>query len=336
MKQNQLLADLTTFQIGGPALYLAEVTTEVELKEALDFARAKKLPVFIIGGGSNILVSDQGFNGVVIHNQLKRLTIDESGLVTVGAGENWDDVVASAVQQGLAGIECLSGVPGSAAGAIVQNIGAYGQTIGDLVSSVYAVEVATGNVKEFSAAECEFEYRNSWFKRHPNKFIITKFELQLHPGSAATAIYPEIQKRFAGQVPTLAEVRRAVIEIRASKGYVIMPGFESYKTAGSFFKNPIISKEQFEKIKAMFGDSTSNQFWEMPDSVKLSAAYLIEQSGFGKGYREGNVGISPKHSLGLMNYGGASAEEIKSLADKIKQSVLMKFGVKLEEEVLYI
>lgn len=337
IQANYPLAGLTTFHIGGPASYYAKVADLDELKQALNYAREKQLAVLVIGNGSNILVSDTGFNGLVIHNKIKGLTIEDSGLVMIGAGENWDEVVGQAVEKGLAGIECLSGVPGSAGGAVVQNIGAYGQTVGEVVFEVSAIEIATGQAKSFSADECEFKYRSSWFKSNSNKYIVTSFQLKLKPGGEPTITYAHVKKHFDGKSkPSLSDLREFIIKIRASKGYLIMPGYESYKTAGSFFKNPVISQEKFEQLKPMLGDQTLNRFWPTSNGVKLAAAYLMEQSGFQKGYREGNVGISPKHSLSLINFGNASAGEVKALADKIKNVILEKFGVKLEEEVLYV
>ena len=242
-----------------------------------------------------------------------------------------------AVQKNLAGIECLSGVPGSSGGAVVQNIGAYGQTLGDLVTEVEAIEIATGKSKVFSAAECEFAYRSSWFKINPNKFVITRFRLQLVPGGEPNISYQHVKKHFEGKPnPTLSQVRELVIRIRGSKGYLIMPGFKSYNTAGSFFKNPVVSTEQFEPLKPILGDLSLNRFWQTPQGVKIAAAYLMQESGFIKGYREGTVGISPKHSLSLVNFGGATAVDIKNLAGKIKDTVYKKFGVILEEEILYV
>src|SRR3989338_8762257 len=309
------LADLTTFHIGGPAKYYAEAASLSDLLAALDFAKKQILPALVLGNGSNVLVSDEGFSGLVIHNAIKGLAVEDSGLVSVGAGENWDDVVNAAVQ----------------------NIGVYGQTLGDLVSEVEAIEIATGKPKIFSAAGCEFAYRRSWFKINPNKFVITGFRLQLTPGGEPNISYQHVQKHFEGKPnPTLSQVRDLVIRIRGSKGYLIMPGFKSYNTAGSFFKNPVVSTEQFEPLKPILGDLSLNRFWQTPQGVKIAAAYLMQESGFIKGYREGAVGISPKHSLSLVNFGGATAVDVKSLADKIKETVYKKFGVRLEEEILYV
>ncbi len=336
-KENYPLAALSTFRIGGPALYYTKASSLEELKAALSFAREKGLGVQILGGVSNVLISDKGFDGLVIHIQIPGLQIEDSGLVTVSAGENWDEVVARTVEKDLAGLECLSGVPGSSGGAIVQNIGAYGETLSNFVARVYAVEIATGKEKEFSAEECEFGYRSSWFKRNPNKYVVTGFQLQLKNHGVPTTSYPHVSKHFANKPkPTLSDVRQFIIKLRANKGYVIMPGYESYATAGSFFKNPIVNNALYEKLSPMLGSPDLNRFWKTPNGIKLAAAYMMQEAGFGKGYREGNVGISPKHSLSLINLGEGTAAEIKALAEKIKAAVLEKFNVKLEEEVLFV
>lgn len=350
IQENYPLSKLTTFGLGGPADFYVEVERISELHEALDFAHLKKLPVFVIGGGSNVLVSDDGFRGLVIRNHIPSLDVEDSGMVWIGAGENWDMVVATSIEKNLAGIECLSGVPGSAGGAVVQNIGAYGQTLGDIVEKVHTIEVATGKEKEFLVNDCEFEYRSSYFKKNPNKYVVTKFLIKLLPNGQPNISYPHVRKNFEKKSkPSLSDVREFIIKLRASKGYVIMPGYDCFLTAGSFFKNPIITQEQFEKLAPMLGDESLNRFWpastshdevgrggKTPKGVKLAAAFLMESAGFGKGYQDGNVGISPKHSLSLINLGNASASEVKDLAKKIKGVVLEKFGVELEEEVLYV
>jgi UDP-N-acetylmuramate dehydrogenase len=333
---NYPLSKITTFQIGGPASFFVVVTDLSELKQALGFAREKGLKVLVLGGGSNILISDQGFDGLVIQNKITNFKIEDSGLITIGAGENWDDVVVRTVDKNLSGVECLSGVPGSAGGAVVQNIGAYGQTIGDVVVKVEAIEIATGEEKIFSAVECEFEYRTSWFKKNQNKYVVISFTLKLSPNGTPTIEYLPVKQHFENRSPSLKELRNFIIETRASKGYLIMPGYERFNTAGSFFKNPVVTKEQYERLKSILGDTNLNRFWPVPKGVKLAAAFLMQEAGFTKGYRDGNVGISPKHSLSIVNFGGASAAEVKSLAEKIKTTVLEKFGVHLEEEVLFV
>lgn len=337
IQENKNLSQLTTFGVGGLARFFVEVSSTPQAHEALNWAKEKGLRVFILGNGSNIVISDDGLDGLVVLNRINGLQITDHGLLSIGAGENWDDVVKLAVENALAGIECLSGVPGSAGGAVVQNIGAYGQTLGDRVIEVIGLRIKDGRKVVFKRDECEFEYRNSLFKKNLGEYLITSLTLRLEENGNPTTSYPHVQKHFAKRPnPTLDEVRKFIIQLRASKGYLIMPGHESYKTAGSFFKNPVISREQFEPFKEMFGDISFNRFWETPNGIKLAAAFLMQEAGFGKGYREGNVGISPKHSLSLVNFNNAKAVEIKALADKIKAKVLDKYNVKLDEEVLYV
>ena len=336
IEENKSLAELTTFQIGGKAKFFVRVESATEALQAVDFARQKNLPIFVLGRGSNIVVSDRGFEGLVIKNEIKGLEIKGS-LMEIGAGETWDDVVRSAVERKLAGIECLSGIPGSAGGAAVQNIGAYGQTLADVVSNIEAIEVATGESKIFLRQECEFTYRSSLFKNNPNKYIVTKFQLKLDPAGEPTVTYAHIVKHFEKRPkPNLAELRQFIIKIRGSKGYLIMLGYESYKTAGSFFKNPVVSLAQFEKLKDELGDRSLNRYWEQPNGVKIAVAYLMEKNGFVKGYRKGSVGISPKHSLSIINLGHAKASEVKKFAEEIKKTIKDKTGIDLEEEILYV
>ncbi|OGE81171.1 MAG: UDP-N-acetylenolpyruvoylglucosamine reductase [Candidatus Doudnabacteria bacterium RIFCSPLOWO2_02_FULL_48_8] len=335
--ENYSLKTLNTFEIDAQARYFVEVQTAQMACEALDFALQENLSIFVLGGGSNILLSDAGFDGLVIQNKIKDLRLKiQDGIIKVGAGENWDDVAALAVESNLQGIECLSGVPGTAGGAVVQNIGAYGQTVGDRVVKVEGLRIKDGKKEVFDAAACEFEYRSSHFKKNPGKFIVTSLELELNSGAAPFIAYQDLQRRFEGQKPTLAEARKAVIEIRASKGYVIMPGYECYKTAGSFFKNPVVSREKFQDLRFKIKD-VDNWFWEMPGSrVKVAAAKLLQEAGFPKGYQAGRVGISPKHSLSLVNLDEAKASEVRALADMIKTNVFGKFGINLKEEVLFV
>ncbi|MEK7203845.1 MAG: UDP-N-acetylmuramate dehydrogenase [Patescibacteria group bacterium] len=336
-RRNYPLKKLTTMKIGGPAKYFCEVSKETELAEVLKFTQKNNLPVFILGGGSNVLINDKGFDGLVIFNRIKGIDTKTDGTVTANSGENWDELVQLCVENNFAGVECLSGIPGSVGGAVVQNIGAYGQTLEDVVSKVYTLEMPSGKTKVFSAKECKFAYRNSLFKKSSNKYFVLKVELKLSPNGRPTTAYPQVKKHFENKPsPNLADLRRFIIRLRASKGYLIMPGYKCYKTAGSFFKNPVISQEQFEKIKPIFGDADLNRFWETPNGIKVAAAYLIEQAGFKKGYQDGKAGISPKHSLSVINLGNAKASDITGLTEKIKNVVYKKFGVKLDEEIQYI
>lgn len=346
--ENYLLAPLTTFGVGGPARYFASVATEVDLKEAINFAKEENLPVFIISGGSNILISDEGFDGLVIKNNIsgiKKELKDGKVLVAVGAGEDWDKLVEYSVNHGLEGLETLSGIPGSVGAAPVQNIGAYGREVSGVIKEVIAYDLQNNELCNISKNECGFGYRKSIFNdKHAGRYIIVEvvFEFDLpHDSRESKGVeftYRDLQEYFKNLPnPTLKEIRKAVIEIRAKKGMVIRPEYESFKSAGSFFKNPTVSRERFEAIKSKIGENDSKWFWDEPDGrVKISAAKLIEISGYPKGFRLGKAGVSPKHSLSLINLGEANSEDIINLARTIIQGVYDKFGVRLGPEVLLI
>jgi UDP-N-acetylmuramate dehydrogenase len=334
IREKVKLAYYTTFGIGGDAKFFVSIANTPDAYEVLNLAKGKNLPIFVLGGGSNVLVSDDGFDGMVIKNEI--LGFEVSGReVTIGAGENWDDVVARTIAHELQGIECLSGIPGTFGGAVVQNIGAYGQTLAKVVESVEALEIETGERKNFKKDECEFEYRNSLFKKNPGKYLITKAVLKLNNGGIPDITYPSVAKRFMGERPTLQEVRDAVIQIRAEKGMVILPQFEILKSAGSYFKNPIVDKKQFERITHMI-NCPDPWHWAEGPKVKISAACLIIQAGFSKGQMIGKAQISPFQPLALVNPDNANAEDVKFTATHIKLRVKEKFDIDLEEEVIYV
>lgn len=344
IKKNVLLAPYTTFGIGGSARYFTSVISEEELGEAVEFARKENLRIFVLGGGSNILISDQGFDGLVIHNQIKGIDDTRHGGITYlscGAGERWDDVVLAAVSKGLPGLELLSGIPGTIGAAPVQNIGAYGASIDSVLYEVRAYDREIGDFRIFAKGECQFDYRSSIFKKEKNRYIITRVTLCFTGGIPIVPSYPDFKEEFSkNSRPSSMEIRNAVIRIRAQKGMLLLAGYESYKSAGSFFQNPVISKKEFETLKIL-ADAQGQAWycrapwrWELPDNqVKVSAACLIQQAGFSKGYREGEVGLSPRHTLAVVNYGTASARDILVFAEKISQEVYTHFGVTLQPEV---
>ncbi len=348
IKKNIPLAPLTTLKVGGPAHYFVDIADETELGHALEWARDKKVPVFAFGGGSNLVINDAGFEGLVIKLNLKGIEGDERGgrvLLTVAAGENWDDVVSHAVKHGWGGIENLSGVPGSAGGAIVQNIGAYGQTIADVVREIHVVEVATGQVKVFNRAACKFAYRDSLFKHEAHgHYILTKIVLQLAKNPAINLSFKGYRGSLAdalkGKPATLASVRQAVLDTRGSMGYLMLDCYERYQSVGSFFTNPVVPAAVFEqvlktaiKLNPKKVAEPKPWHWAQPEgSVKLAAAFLIEFTSFKKGFKRGNVGISPKHNLSLITHSGATAAELVQLAREIQEEVRKIFGVTLEAE----
>lgn len=337
IKENVLLAPHTTFKIGGPARYFFEARSTEDMVRAVSAAHQNGVKFFVLAGGSNILVSDRGFDGLVIFNQVKGIRTelkDGKAEVTAGAGENWDKIVELCVENNWAGIECLSGIPGRVGAAPVQNIGAYGQSVDAVIGSVEAVDSKDGTRITFDKAKCEFDYRTSVFKKAKGRYIITEVTLVLTPNGAPLLAYHDLKQYFGDIKPSLSEVRKAVIEIRAKKGYIIMPGYESYKTAGSFFTNPILSRDEFEKLRHKIDGCPMPWYWELTTGkVKVSAACLLQSAGFPKGYRMNEVGISPKHSLSIVNFGNARAQDVVMLMSIIKTKVRDTFGIQLEEEV---
>ncbi|MBI3952465.1 MAG: UDP-N-acetylmuramate dehydrogenase [Candidatus Doudnabacteria bacterium] len=338
IEKNKELALFTTMRVGGPARFFVSVKNLEEAREALSFAAENKLGVFVLGGGSNILVSDKGFDGLVIKNEILGLSITQEGVLEGGAGEAWDLAVQKSVEGRFAGIETLSGIPSSLGGAIVQNIGAYGQTVGDVVESVTAIDMRAFEIKTLSAKDCGFGYRTSFLKQNPGKYLLTSVKFALKPGGLPTVTYPDIIKFFQSnkQAPTLALVRDAVLSVRARKGHLIMPGFESYNSAGSYFKNPVVEQKKFDKIKEELQKCKPPWFWDVGDKVKVAAAALIESAGFSKGYALGKVGISSRQALTVVNLGGAKASDIRAFTSNIRQAVKEKFGLNLEEEIIYV
>lgn len=337
VKESEPLAPYTTFKIGGPARYFFVAHSADEMVRALRAATECGVLYFILAGGSNILVSDQGFEGLVILSAIKSFQTeicDGHAIVTAGAGESWDDLVAQCVAQNWAGIECLSGIPGTVGAAPVQNIGAYGQSVGEVVEGVEAIDASSGALVTLNKAQCEFGYRTSIFKKTRDRYTITRVTLALKPDGAPLVAYHDLKEYFGGRKPALSEVRQAVIEIRARKGYVIMPEYKCYKTAGSFFMNPVIAQEQFQKLLLLIRGCPDPWYWLLENgTVKVSAACLLQNSGFSKGYRQGEVGISPKHALSIVNFANATARDIVALAQEIKTAVQEKFGIALTEEV---
>ena len=335
--ESQLLAPFTTFGVGGPARWLVEAASEEEIEQASDWARGRGVPLFVLGGGSNVLVADAGFEGLVLRIAVKG-TEREGGSFRVAAGEDWDAFVEHAVTSACAGIECLAGIPGTVGGSPVQNVGAYGQEVASVIERVRAFDLQLRAFVEFSAAECAFGYRRSRFNTTDRgRYVVTRVDYRLTPGGASTVRYPELARALLEfEHPSLAEVAASVRRIRQSKGMLLVEGDPDSRSAGSFFKNPVVSKDQFSSI-AERSDVAPPSFPVGPGSenegyVKIPAAWLIEQAGFTKGYAWGAAGISTKHTLAIVNRGGATAEEILALTDRIVSAVETRFGIRLETE----
>jgi UDP-N-acetylmuramate dehydrogenase len=341
LQENVPLAPLTTFGVGGPARYFAEAEDEDDVVMALAFAKVRDLPVFVLGGGSNLLVSDSGYPGMVLRVAMKGVHLESAGdsiLLAAAAGEDWDRIVGSCVETNLGGVECLSGIPGSVGGTPVQNIGAYGQEIADTLVSVRALDRETESVVELSREQCGFGYRTSIFNTtHRGRYIVLQVTYSLRKKGVPLLKYPDLQRRLqkSTRPPTLAEVRSAVLEIRASKGMLIVDGDPDCRSAGSFFKNPIVSTADFAIINAA-GDDKVPHYPEADGKVKLSAAWLIEDAGIAKGFARGPAAVSRKHSLALVNSGGARAADIVALAREIRSTVYDRFGIRLIPEPVFV
>lgn len=326
------LAPYTTFKIGGPARWFAEASTEAEILEALEFARARSLPLFPLGGGSNLLVSDAGFQGLVLHIALKGIEQQEDTF-TVAAGESWDSFVSHAVERDFAGIECLAGIPGTVGGTPIQNVGAYGQEVSETVVTVRALNLATLKFEEFANAACGFSYRRSIFNStQRGKFIVTRVTYALLENGQPKIAYADLKRHFQGcATPSLREVSEAVRAVRRGKGMHIVAGDPDCRSAGSFFKNPIVSAEHYARIAAQ--EAAEVPHYPAGDgAVKIPAAWLLERAGFHKGYALGEAGISTRHTLALVNRGAAKAADIFALRDKIIAAVESRFGIRLEPE----
>lgn len=335
------LAPLTSLRIGGPARYFAEARSEQDVLSSAQWAEEAGVPLFVLGGGSNIVVSDDGFPGMVLRIALRGVSRQESNAgvtLTCAAGEGWDGVVQRAVEQDLAGVECLSGIPGTVGGTPIQNVGAYGQEVSETIASVRALDRATGRIVTLSGADCGFSYRQSAFNTaERGRYVVLAVAFSLRRNGAPTIEYAELEKEFAGPgTPALTAVREAVLRIRTRKAMVIVPGDRDSLSAGSFFKNPVVPREQFEQIAGSAHGPVPHYPVPGSDRVKLAAAWLIEKAGFHMGYSRGRVGISSRHTLALVNRGGASARELLDLMREVQRGVKDSFGIELDPEPLFI
>ena len=328
------LRDYTSLRVGGPAKSFVEVRTEAQIIEAIE--AAGDTPVLIIGGGTNILVSDSGFEGTVIrisNNSLEAEVDACSGAtLVIGAGENWEKFVETTINRGFAGLETLSGIPGTVGAAPIQNIGAYGHEVSEFITRVRTYDRKEKALKTFTNSECQFGYRNSLFKATPGRYVVLDVGFQLRVGEDTTPIlYGELAKKLGievGDKSTVIATRKAVLELRQAKGMLLVPQDRDSWSAGSFFTNPIITAD----LAAMLPDGAPR--WLLDDGrVKTSAAWLIENSGIHKGDAHGGAKVSSKHVLALTNAGNATAQDIAELANIARKSVKDKFGITLEAEV---
>jgi len=337
IEENVPLAPLTTIGIGGPARFFFRAANVDEIREALAWARERDHAVFVLGGGSNLLISDAGFDGLVVHIDLRGIVVESDEMIKVAAGESWDAFVAYAVERELAGIECLSGIPGLTGATPIQNVGAYGQEVSETITRVEVLDRASERVVWLTNAECRFGYRSSLFKNiERDRYIVLSVTFRLRRGGTATVKYPELQKYIDRNGITLDDlrgVRGAVIAIRKRKGMVLDRNDPDTRSDGSFFMNPVIAAAHYEDFAGRAPDAPH---FPSPDGVKLSAAWLIEHAGFHKGFAHGNVGLSTKHTLAVVNRGGGTAAEVMELVRMIQDRVREQFGVELHPEPNFI
>ena len=342
--ENVPLAPLTTLKVGGPARYFIEAMSTAEVSEAVEFSRSRNLPLFVLGGGSNLVISDAGWPGLVLKIGITGINHrhgHDEVIFEVGAGEDWDKFVGMVVAHNIAGLECLSGIPGSVGATPVQNVGAYGEEVANAIESVVVLDLKDGQQRELAKEECAFSYRTSIFNTSARgRYIILQVNYSLEHGGEAYIAYADLKKYFAGwnKKPTLANTRDAVRKIRAGKGMLIVPGDEDCRSAGSFFKNPILSTDAYERLatRAAAKNLQVPSYPALATQKKISAAWLVEHSGFSKGYGNGSVGISRKHALAIVNRGNATAADVVAFKEDIQQRVDEIWGVMLEPEPVFV
>ena len=339
-----MLAPFTTLKVGGKARFFVSAETEKQVLEAIAFAEEYELKVFILGGGSNVLIADKGFDGLVLQINLKGIETlagkDGTIYITAQAGEDWDEFVRFCVSTDLQGIECLSGIPGFVGGTPVQNVGAYGQEVSETITTVRVFDRKTREILELTNADCGFEYRKSIFNtKDKDRFIVLAVMYALKTNGQPKIVYKDLQDFFNGRTPTLRETREAVCRIRAEKAMLVRQGGADSNSVGSFFKNPVVSGKDFEKIVEIakkIGIENVPCYQVNEKDVKIPAAWLIEKSGFQKGYTKGCAGLSSRHTLALTNRGNATAAEILELKEEIQVKVKNIFNIELAVEPVII
>lgn len=330
------LSDYTSLRVGGPAREIVNASNEVEIIAAVQAADAAGVPILILGGGTNVLVSDKGFDGLVIHVSSADVAAEvdacSGATLTIGAGQAWDAFVAIAIARGYAGLETLSGIPGTVGAAPIQNIGAYGHEVSEFITRVRTYDRKEKRIKTFTNEECQFTYRSSRFKNELGRYVILDVGFQLRRGEVSRPIiYAELAEALGVQLGEKASIfatREATLKLRAEKGMLLNGADHDSWSAGSFFTNPILTPEEVAKLPE------SAPRWVLADGrVKVSAAWLMEEAGLHKGHELAGARISSKHVLALTNMGGASAADIAALAREAQGKVMQVFGVKLEPEV---
>ncbi len=320
------LAPRTTLGLGGDARFFLSARDARAVTQGLLWARRRGVRVAILGGGSNLVVADEGFDGLVIDMALRGVDEAPDGRVRAAAGEDWDALVRRCVAAGLAGIECLAGIPGRVGATPIQNVGAYGQDVSETIAEVEVLDRESLEVSTLAPADCDFAYRDSMFKRAPDRYVVLGVTFQLRPDGPPAVRYAELERALEGVTPGLSDVRDAVVALRRKKSMVVDFADPNHRSAGSFFTNPIVAPEVANAIEGA-------PRWPTDDGrVKIAAGWLIEQAGFAKGTRRGAVGISSAHALALVHHQGGTTRELLALADEIQRGVEARFGVTLERE----
>lgn len=347
LQENVPLSSYTTIGLGGPARFFFSATGVEEVRQALAWARDEGLPVHILGGGSNTVFADEGYPGLVLHMAVRGWEFREAGEwveVTAAAGEAWDELVRTCVERGWGGIECLSGIPGQVGATPVQNVGAYGQEVAETIVSLVAIDRQTLQEVRFSGPECGFAYRRSRFKEEDRgRYVITSVTYRLATEGQPAVRYVELRRyleecmdlaALGSGRPALQAVREAVLALRRAKSMLVDPADPHSRSVGSFFLNPTLSPDRARRLEERWralGGEEPLPFYSVAEGVRISAAWLVEQAGFPRGYRRGNVGLSAHHALALVNYGGTT-EELLALAEEIREAVYARFGLWLEVE----
>jgi UDP-N-acetylmuramate dehydrogenase len=334
------LAPFSTLGIGGPARWLFRATSSADVAAAHAWCADRGVELFVLGGGSNLVIADRGIDGLVLQIASRGLEFIPDGddtMLRVEAGEAWDDVVSAAVSRGLAGFECLSGIPGSAGGTPIQNVGAYGQEVAETLTHVGVFDRHRGATATLAAADCGFAYRTSRFKREDSgRFIVCGMTFRLRPGPP-TVTYPDVidyLERARITAPDVVAVRNAVLAVRRRKGMVLDPADPDTRSVGSFFMNPVVDGAAHGRLAAA-GQGPPPGFVMPGGDVKVPAAWLIEHAGFARGHEHGRVGLSSKHPLAIVNRGGATARDVLDLAVLIKRRVADRFGIRLRTEPVF-
>ena len=342
------LAPLTTLELGGTASSFAAVDRVGLAKEAIRWAGRHAKPVAIIGGGSNVVVSDSGFDGLAVRAALRGIQIEDGGTkvrVTAAAGEPWDELVEMTVAENLAGLECLSGIPGWVGATPIQNVGAYGQDVASTIENVHVLDLMSLEERTLGPEACGFGYRTSSFREFPDRFLVLSVTYALVRDGRPKLEYRELRRALGvgGLAPSLAEIRRTVLELRRSKSMLLDEDEPNRRSVGSFFVNPVIDASSLsaldERARATGGITSIESvptFKTDTGAFKVPAAWLIEKAGFTKGLRRGAFGISSAHALALVHHGGGTSEELVALAKDIREGVRRQFDIELQPEPVFL